>query len=116
VSDSALFDCASCGACCCNSAPNRAARFVDYVEVKRRDPLFREPALLTQLTVKNREGELHLRLVGRSQRCTALEGRVGESVSCAIYQLRPKPCRDLAPGSEECRDRRREKRLRVGRP
>lgn len=30
-------------------------------------------------------------------RCVALEGRIGESVRCAIYALRPSPCRDYAP-------------------
>jgi Fe-S-cluster containining protein len=29
------------------------------------------------------------------RRCVALEGTVGESVSCGIYPLRPSPCREL---------------------
>ncbi|MEW6133180.1 MAG: YkgJ family cysteine cluster protein [Pseudomonadota bacterium] len=30
-------------------------------------------------------------------RCIALEGMVGESVSCGIYLQRPSPCRELEP-------------------
>lgn len=30
-------------------------------------------------------------------RCVALEGRVGDSVRCRIYEGRPSPCRDFAP-------------------
>ena len=57
----------------------------------------------------NPAGETHLKLVGREQRCVALAGRVGEKVGCTVYALRPMPCRDLAAGSVECLERRREK-------
>jgi len=30
-------------------------------------------------------------------RCVALRGAIGESVSCAIYEFRPSPCREFAP-------------------
>lgn len=33
----------------------------------------------------------------RPQRCVALSGTIGQSVSCAIYQRRPSPCRAFAP-------------------
>ena len=41
-------------------------------------------------------------------RCVALEGQVGEAVSCAIYELRPSPCREfgvyaaLGMGEDAC--------------
>jgi Fe-S-cluster containining protein len=44
------FDCQRCGACCANSAPNRREKFVDYVEVRGRDKLSKEPKLLRPLT------------------------------------------------------------------
>ena len=33
-------------------------------------------------------------------RCVALEGRIGESVGCSIYTLRPSPCRDFEASFE----------------
>ncbi|WP_374347085.1 YkgJ family cysteine cluster protein [Chitinimonas sp.] len=33
-------------------------------------------------------------------RCVALQGKVGERVSCAIYAERPGPCREFAPLAE----------------
>ena len=41
-------------------------------------------------------------------RCRALRGRIGEQVSCFIYDERPDPCREFEAGSEAClRARRR---------
>lgn len=47
-------------------------------------------------------------------RCVALRGKVGEAVSCVIYERRPSPCREFAPlavlGSSDdqaCTDARR---------
>lgn len=34
-------------------------------------------------------------------RCVALKGKVGSSVSCEIYSLRPTPCRDFQASFEE---------------
>lgn len=33
----------------------------------------------------------------RPVRCVALQGRIGESVACSIYEHRPSPCRELMP-------------------
>jgi uncharacterized protein len=35
-------------------------------------------------------------------RCCALGGKLGEAVSCGIYEWRPNPCRELEPGSDAC--------------
>ena len=35
-------------------------------------------------------------------RCAALRGVIGHSVSCAVYHHRPKVCREFQPGSDEC--------------
>ncbi|RTL51414.1 MAG: YkgJ family cysteine cluster protein [Rhodocyclaceae bacterium] len=46
-------------------------------------------------------------------RCVALHGEIGKSVSCAIYEFRPSPCREFAPlaavgrGDDACADARR---------
>lgn len=104
-----IFDCQSCGACCCNTDANRAEGYVDYVQVTARAPLSRHPQLLRKLTIVNQARERHMQLVGGEQRCAALRGRVGERVSCTIYELRPAACRRVRPGSKECRRDRRER-------
>ncbi len=103
------FDCHACGACCCNTDENREERFIDYVEVSRRSALARHPVLLKKLTVLNGKGERHMKLIGREQRCVALEGELGGAVRCKIYELRPAGCRAVQPGSKECRRDRRER-------
>lgn len=96
------LDCQRCGACCCNSAENRAEGFRDYVEITRRDALFRDAEARARWAVDNADGVPHLRLVGGDQRCAALEGRLGVRVKCAIYDLRPAGCRRVNAGTAEC--------------
>ena len=103
------YDCQACGACCCNPDENRSERYVDYVEVTKRSALAKHPRLLARLTVLNAKGERHMRLKGAEQRCAALEGKLGDRVSCTIYDLRPAGCRAVIPGSKECKRDRRER-------
>lgn len=105
------LDCQACGACCCNSRENKAEKYIDYVEVKPRDALSRRPDLVARLCVLNDKSETHLKLIGREQRCIALEGTIGERVGCTIYDVRPKPCRTVEAGSDECHARRRDQKL-----
>lgn len=44
-------------------------------------------------------------------RCVALLGEIGSSVSCAVYDDRPKVCREFPPGSVSCYDARDEEGL-----
>lgn len=50
-------------------------------------------------------------------RCVALRGTIGASVSCAIYEFRPSPCREFSPlaavgsGTDACNDARRRHHL-----
>lgn len=37
---------------------------------------------------------------GKSPRCAALKGKVGEQVLCTLYDQRPSPCREFLPSSE----------------
>ncbi len=103
------LDCETCGACCCNPQENREEGYVDYVEIGRRDRLYRRKTLLERFAVENAEGQLHLRIVGQDQRCAALTGTVGRDVSCEIYPYRPAPCRRVEPGDAECLLARRER-------
>ena len=83
--------------------------YVDYVEIGRRDRLFRRRDLLKRYAVENAAGTLHLRLVGSQQRCVALKGPLGQKVSCALYALRPEPCRRVKAGNAECLKARQER-------
>ena len=98
--------CTRCGACC-------AAFRVDFhpSELATADRAGVPPALGVPLTA-------HLvRMRGTDAappRCVALEGEIGVRVRCAIYAVRPGPCRDFAPyaalgiGEDACdRARRR---------
>jgi Fe-S-cluster containining protein len=102
------FDCVRCGACCANSDTNRAADSADYVEVFRSDGLMRRRDLFSLYAVRNELGQVHLRLKP-DQTCIALQGELGQSVSCTIYASRPSVCRRVIAGSEECLNARRER-------
>lgn len=40
---------------------------------------------------------------GQSEpRCRALDGAIGQAVSCLVYPRRPSPCRELQPGEDKC--------------
>lgn len=44
-------------------------------------------------------------------RCIALDGEVGQSVSCSIYPLRSSTCHDCEAGSEKCNRARQQHSL-----
>ena len=37
-----------------------------------------------------------------SPRCGALQGTIGSSVDCTVYDQRPSPCREVEPGDAKC--------------
>jgi putative zinc- or iron-chelating protein len=92
------LDCQTCGACC------RAA--YHSVEVTRRDPVVKaHPALIV-----DRGSYLEIRRSG--DRCAALHGGAIEHGTttryhCAIYDDRPRTCRDFTLGSAHCLTARR---------
>jgi hypothetical protein len=94
----AALDCQTCGACC------RAA--YHSVEVSRRDPVVKaQPSMIV-----DRGDYLELRRDG--DRCAALEGGAIEHGTttryrCAIYDDRPRTCRDFTLGSAHCLTARR---------
>jgi hypothetical protein len=89
------MDCQTCGACC------REA--YDSVEISAREPVNkRHPELVSiQATYRKlrREGD----------RCAALSGgrTPQEAYACAIYEDRPRTCREFALGSGHCLEARR---------
>lgn len=95
----ASIDCQTCGACC------RAA--YHSVEVARRDPAVKaQPSYIV-----DRGTYLEIRRDG--DRCAALGGgRLGEDgkvtrYACAIYDDRPRTCREFTLGSAHCLTARR---------
>ena len=103
----AALDCQTCGACC------RSA--YQSVEVSRRDRVVkRQPALVI-------DRGTYLELARRGDRCAALDGGEldGERATryrCAIYDDRPKTCRDFTVGSEHCLTARQRVGLTLGPP
>ncbi len=94
----AALDCQTCGACC------RAA--YHSVEVSPRDPVIKKQP---QLIVKR---ETYLEVLRSGDRCAALHGGALEAGTttryhCAIYDDRPRTCRDFTLGSEHCLTARR---------
>lgn len=108
-----MYNCQACGACCCNPDENRAEGYPWYVEVQADSRLLQREELRKRYVVRDSEGVPHLRL-DPSGRCAALRGRLGQSVSCAIYADRPRGCRLVEPGSPRCLQARRERGLEPG--
>jgi Fe-S-cluster containining protein len=102
------FDCQTCGACCVNPLENEREGFRSWVEVRADEPLHRRKDLVRKLVVLDDDGLTHLKLDGEG-RCVALKGALGRRVSCAIYALRPKPCRRVQAGDKDCLRYRRER-------
>jgi hypothetical protein len=92
------LDCQTCGACC------RAA--YHSVEVSRRDPVVKKhPTYIVDRTT-------YLEIRRDGDRCAALQGGElsGDHATryhCAIYDDRPKTCRDFTLGSAHCLTARR---------
>lgn len=43
--------------------------------------------------------------------CHFLKGTVGKNAPCGIYKRRPEACRSFEPGTKECLDFRKQKRI-----
>jgi len=103
-------DCQDCGACCVSSfdMPN-------YVHVTNEDAETLQAVDLGHLLFEERLGNgrtLFSMKTCRDKRdncrCAALDGTVGESVSCTIYDDRTTACRRFERGSDLCEYARRE--------
>jgi len=80
--------CQSCGACCAYS--QNWPRF----SIEDDDAL----ALIPAKFVNARQSGMRC----DGERCSALSGKVGASVRCEIYPVRPEVCRTCMPGDAEC--------------
>ncbi len=98
-----------------NAAENRAEGRSDYVAIEpgarllSRVDLVRKFVAVTDDAGKH-TAQPHLRM-DKDGRCAALRGALGSRVHCAIYHLRPRPCRTVQPGDGDCLRARRENGL-----
>jgi hypothetical protein len=115
----AIVDCRTCGACCREAYHS--------VTVSMRDPvIWQEPDLIVRHGPRfeiRREGSRCAALVqmgtlkgspsppamGSARQSLAAPDAVveGPSYTCAIYENRPRPCREFAAGGRHCLDARR---------
>lgn len=97
--------CTACGACCAVYRVTFHRHELDEV------PGGRVPTGLTEAMSADIAGMRGT--AAQPPRCVALRGEIGVSVTCAIYEFRPSPCREFAPlaavgrGDEACNDARR---------
>jgi Fe-S-cluster containining protein len=90
--------CQTCGACC-------ACFRVDF---SAEETQARGGSVPDGLWVEVTDHTARLRGTDHSPpRCAALTGRIGHTVACGIYEWRPNPCREFAPGSDACHQARR---------
>ncbi|MFM8332184.1 MAG: YkgJ family cysteine cluster protein, partial [Candidatus Methylumidiphilus sp.] len=91
----AEVDCLTCGACCREAYHS--------VEVSEREPVNKlHPDMVVVM-------DTHRKLRREGDRCAALTGgnTPHEAYACAIYEDRPRTCREFTLGSENCLDARR---------
>jgi uncharacterized protein len=98
--DDPIPECMSCGACC--------ASFV-CVDVAPDNPISSNDCW--DITKECENGEFVVdRFIKRKEAdfsCTALEGTIGQEVSCRVYDDRPRMCRKFEAGSDRCHAVRR---------
>jgi Fe-S-cluster containining protein len=92
-------DCQSCGACC---AHFRVSFYWGETDSALGGTV---PTLLTipihSIYVAMRGTDQH------PSHCVALRGKVGEQVSCGIYEQRSSTCKEVIAGDEQCNKARR---------
>ncbi len=105
------FDCQACGACCVAAGP------VAVYPADDRVPRHRTRSVRRMMGFASFEADDGVRCMKADDdgRCGALKGQPGIAVSCGIYDRRPAVCADFQPGSDFCRDARRNASVHYGR-
>lgn len=107
------YDCLTCGACCFNAAENRREGVDSWVEIEPKEPILTRRKIASRYVLYDDDGVPHLRL-DDGGRCTALRGKLGVAVKCAIYEARPRGCMRVMPGDNRCLQYRREQGVGLG--
>jgi uncharacterized protein len=89
--------CQACGACC-------ASFRVDFHPAETAGGTFAwGQGVPLEMTVPVTPAIVRLRGTdGAAPRCVALEGTIGQSVHCGIYEARPSPCREFDTSHDAC--------------
>ncbi|MGU3659522.1 YkgJ family cysteine cluster protein [Methylobacterium fujisawaense] len=105
------FDCQACGACCVAAGP------VAVYPADDRVPRHRTRSVRRMIGFASYEADDGVRCMKADDdgSCDALKGQPGIAVSCGIYDRRPAVCADFQPGSDSCRDARRNASAHYGR-
>ncbi len=90
--------CVKCGACCANYRVSFYWSEVDAHPSGTVPVALTVPVSLYHAAMRGTEGA--------RPRCAALEGDIGKSVRCGIYDVRPSPCRGFVAGDERCDEAR----------
>ncbi len=85
--------CLTCGACCASFRVDFSVYETQELGGDVPDGL----AVDVTDTLRRMRGTDH-----SPPRCAALTGKVGTQAACGIYEWRPSPCREFAPGSPAC--------------
>ena len=98
--DTPIPDCMTCGACCASFVcvdvvPDNSISSKDCWEITREGE---KGEYTVDRYIKRKEEDFS---------CTALEGTIGENVSCRVYEDRPRMCRKFESGSDRCHAVRR---------
>ncbi len=83
--------CIKCGACC---ATYRVSFYWAEVETTGLDETLTEPLNAWYSCMRGTHSA--------TPHCIALQGKVGESVTCAVYAQRLSPCREVQVGDDKC--------------
>jgi uncharacterized protein len=96
------LDCTTCGACCA----------IDSTIITwAHKPIENSDENLNFLKINNYidsyiHGYFQMKTSKNCDRCIALEGTLGEKVSCNVYENRPSVCKNFEIGSKLCLDAR----------
>ena len=83
--------CQACGACC---ASFRVSFYWAEAQANGIPPELTEQVTPTFSCMAGTNS--------RTPRCQALQGTIGQHLTCRIYAQRPSPCREVQPGDEQC--------------
>ncbi len=102
-------DCRTCGACCTTGAADGGRGQLAYLPISKAESKRLPPGVVTLAVIEGIGSQRSLRFNG--DRCAALDGVVGLSCSCRVYDERPRICRVFPPGSPNCVAARAERGL-----
>lgn len=112
-SQAEIPNCVECGACCIDPCPDGSGTYVDVTVADLKRLGKTNAKYVKELNGrhgKEREALIAIRSVYQDggTRCVFLEGEVGKSVGCKVYDKRPAVCSKFKPGSRSCRVARSE--------